>query len=163
MTTVHVDALVPDSVLVHEQWMRQALELAAEAFAADEVPVGAVVVTDGKLIGRGFNRPIGDCDPTAHAEMVAIRDAAARARNYRLTGATLYVTVEPCYMCAGALVHARIETVIFGALEPRSGAIQSTARVFDNSSLNHQPQVVSGVLADECAMLLQRFLKMKRV
>ncbi len=148
---------------VHEKWMRQALELALQAFAADEVPVGAVVVANGELIGRGFNRPIGDCDPTAHAEIVALRDAAAHTGNYRLTGATLYVTVEPCSMCAGALIHARIELLVFGALEPRSGAIESTARVLENSSLNHRPGVVPGVLADESAELLHRFFKAKRV
>ncbi len=148
---------------VHERWMRHALELANEAYLVDEVPVGAVVVVNGELIGRGFNRPIGDCDPTAHAEIVAIRDAATRAGNYRLTGATLYATVEPCSMCAGALVHARIELLVFGALEPRSGAIESTARVLENSSLNHRPDVLSGVLADESAELLQRFFKAKRV
>ncbi len=148
---------------VHERWMRHALELANEAYLVDEVPVGAVVVVNGELIGRGFNRPIGDCDPTAHAEIVAIRDAATHAGNYRLTGATLYATVEPCSMCAGALVHARIELLVFGALEPRSGAIESTARVLENSSLNHRPGVLPGVLADESAELLQRFFKAKRV
>ena len=148
---------------VHERWMRHALELANEAYLVDEVPVGAVVVVNGELIGRGFNRPIGDCDPTAHAEIVAIRDAATHAGNYRLTGATLYATVEPCSMCAGALVHARIELLVFGALEPRSGAIVSTARVLENSSLNHRPGVLPGVLADESAELLQRFFKAKRV
>lgn len=148
---------------VHERWMRHALELANKAYLVDEVPVGAVVVVNGELIGRGFNRPIGDCDPTAHAEIVAIRDAATHAGNYRLTGATLYATVEPCSMCAGALVHARIELLVFGALEPRSGAIESTARVLENSSLNHRPGVLPGVLADESAELLQRFFKAKRV
>lgn len=148
---------------VHERWMRHALELANEAYLVDEVPVGAVVVVNGELIGRGFNRPIGDCDPTAHAEIVAIRDAATHAGNYRLTGATLYATVEPCSMCAGALVHARIELLVFGALEPRFGAIESTARVLENSSLNHRPGMLSGVLADESAELLQRFFKAKRV
>ncbi len=148
---------------VHERWMRHALELANEAYLVDEVPVGAVVVVNGELIGRGFNRPIGDCDPTAHAEIVAIRDAATRAGNYRLTGATLYATVEPCSMCAGALVHARIELLVFGALEPRFGAIESTARVLENSSLNHRPGVLPGVLADESTELLQRFFKAKRV
>ena len=169
MTTVPADALVSakeidDGLLeVHERWMRQALDLAAEAYDADEVPVGAVVVADGKIIGRGFNRPIGACDPTAHAEMVAMRQAAAGIGNYRLTGTTLYVTVEPCNMCAGALVHARIEQLVFGALEPRSGAIRSTARVLGNSSLNHHPRVVHGVLAEECAVLMRRFFKTKRV
>lgn len=151
------------AALVHEQWMRLALELAAEAADVDEVPVGAVVVADGTLIGRGFNQPIGNCDPTAHAEMVAMRDAAAHIGNYRLTGSTLYVTVEPCNMCAGALIHARIEMLVFGALEPRSGAIQSIARVLENPSMNHRPLVVAGVLADESAELLQHFFQAKRV
>ncbi|MCZ6855420.1 MAG: tRNA adenosine(34) deaminase TadA [Gammaproteobacteria bacterium] len=148
---------------VHEQWMRQALDLAAQAFDVDEVPVGAVVVADGELIGSGFNRPIGNCDPTAHAEMVAIRDAAAHTGNYRLSGATLYVTVEPCNMCAGALIHARIDLLVFGAHEPRAGAIESTTRVLENSSLNHRLSVVAGVLAAESAELLQRFFESKRV
>lgn len=151
------------AALVHEQWMGLALELAAEAADVDEVPVGAVVVADGTLIGRGFNQPIGNCDPTAHAEMVAMRDAAAHIGNYRLTGSTLYVTVEPCNMCAGALIHARIEMLVFGALEPRSGAIQSIARVLENPSMNHRPLVVAGVLADESAELLQHFFQAKRV
>lgn len=154
---------VSTAALVHEQWMRLALELAAEAADVNEVPVGAVVVADGTLIGRGFNQPIGNCDPTAHAEMIAMRDAAAHIGNYRLTGSTLYVTVEPCNMCAGALIHARIERLVFGALEPRSGAIQSIARVLENPSMNHQPQVVPGVLADESAELLQHFFQAKRV
>lgn len=147
----------------HERWMRKALDLATQAAQVDEVPVGAVVVVGGEVIGCGFNRPITDCDPTAHAEMVAIRDAASRMGNYRLTGATLYVTVEPCNMCAGALIHARIETLVFGALEPRAGAIRSTARVFDIPSLNHKPHVVDGVLAEESALLLQLFFRAKRV
>ena len=154
---------VSSAALVHEQWMRLALELAAEAADVNEVPVGAVVVADGTLIGRGFNQPIGNCDPTAHAEMAAMRDAAAHIGNYRLTGSTLYVTVEPCNMCAGALIHARIEMLVFGALEPRSGAIQSIARVLEDPSMNHRPRVVPGVLANESAELLQRFFQAKRV
>ena len=146
----------------HEQWMRQALALAREAAAAGEVPVGAVIVRDGAVIGVGSNRAIGGCDPTAHAEVVAIRDAARRAGNYRLPGATLYVTVEPCTMCAGALVHARIDALVYAVAEPKAGAVASTARVLDNPGLNHRPRIMAGILADESAALLQRFFAARR-
>jgi tRNA(adenine34) deaminase len=142
--------------------MREALALAEEAARAGEVPVGAVVVHDGRVIGRGWNQPIGSHDPTAHAEVVALRDAGRALGNYRLTGATLYVTVEPCLMCVGAMVHARIGTLVFGAPEPKGGAIESTARAHENPALNHRFVVVSGVLAADCAALLQRFFKSKR-
>src|SRR5438876_793314 len=125
--------------------MREALRLAERAYEAGEVPVGAVVVADGTILGRGFNQPIASHDPTAHAEIVALRDAAARAGTYRLSGARLYVTVEPCLMCVGALVHARIDTVIFGAAEPKAGAIESTQRAHEHPALNHRIAVVSGV------------------
>jgi tRNA(adenine34) deaminase len=142
--------------------MRHALAQAQLAAQLDEVPVGAVVVVADEIIGLGCNRPISAADPTAHAEIVALRDAARRRDNYRLPGSTLYVTVEPCTMCAGALVHARVERVVFGAPEPRSGALISTARIFDNSALNHRPEVVAGVLEDECAALLRQFFAEKR-
>ena len=142
--------------------MRRALEEAARARAAGEVPVGAVVVSDGRLLGVGYNQPIGTTDPTAHAEIVALRAAATTVRNYRLTDATLYVTVEPCLMCAGALVHARIGTVVYGAPEPKAGAIRSSLRVLDHASLNHRVDVVGGVLEDECRELLQAFFKTRR-
>jgi tRNA(adenine34) deaminase len=146
----------------HSAWMRRALELAEMAAAAGEVPVGAVVVRDGAILGEGYNQPIGAVDPTAHAEMMALRDAARRIGNYRLTGATLYVTMEPCTMCAGALVHARIETLVYGALEPKSGAVVSTANALANPRLNHRVAVLGGVLADESAALLKRFFAARR-
>ncbi len=146
----------------HEQWMRRALDLARQAAAAGEVPVGAVVVRDGAVIGEGSNRPITTSDPTAHAEIVALRDAARRAGNYRLPGAALYVSVEPCTMCAGALVHARVATLVYGAAEPRAGAVTSTAAVLANPRLNHRVAVVPGVLAGESAALLKSFFASRR-
>jgi tRNA(adenine34) deaminase len=143
-------------------WMRRALALAERAAAADEVPVGAVVVRDGREIGAGFNAPISGCDPTAHAEVRAIRDAAARIGNYRLSGATLYVSVEPCTMCAGALVHARISRLVYGTGEPKAGAIRSSARVLESDSLNWQVTVTAGVLADECRDRLSSFFAWRR-
>ncbi len=145
-----------------EALMRLALAEAARAREADEVPIGAVVALDGEVIGRGFNHPIGASDPTAHAEVAAIRDAARRAGNYRLTGATLCVTIEPCLMCVGALVHARIGTLVFGAAEPKSGAVVSTVRAGELPGLNHRFAVVSGVLEDECRELVQRFFRERR-
>lgn len=142
--------------------MRQALTLARRAAEAGEVPVGAVLVRGGAVIGQGWNRPIGSHDPTAHAEIVAIRDAARRMGNYRLPGSSLYVTVEPCTMCAGALVHARVATLVYGAPEPRAGAVVSTATVLANPALNHRVEVVSGVLAEECAALLKSFFSARR-
>jgi tRNA(adenine34) deaminase len=142
--------------------MREALRLAAEAGALGEVPVGAVVVRDGVIIGRGFNRPISGVDPTAHAEMVALRQAAAYVGNYRLTGAHLHVTVEPCTMCAGALVHARIARLVFGTREPRAGAVVSTAQVLAAPGLNHRIEVIEGVLADDAQRLMQEFFRARR-
>jgi len=145
-----------------EEWMHAALELAREAARHDEVPVGAVVVRDNRIVGRGFNQPIGRHDPTAHAEIMALRDAAENLENYRLPGCTLVVTVEPCTMCAGALVHARIEQLIFGAKEPRAGAVCSSARVLDNPDLNHKVSVVEGVLEKECKGLMSAFFQERR-
>ena len=142
--------------------MHDALGLAGDAAAAGEVPVGAVVVVDGAVVGRGFNRPITSTDPTAHAEIVALRDAAQRLANYRLTGATLYVTVEPCLMCIGALVHARIGTLVYGAPEPKAGAVDSTQRAHEHAALNHRMTVISGVLASESRDLMQAFFKERR-
>lgn len=142
--------------------MRDALDLAGQAALAGEVPVGAVVVVDGQIVGRGFNRPITSHDPTAHAEIVALRDAAQQLANYRLTGATMYVTVEPCLMCVGALVHARIGTLVYGAPEPKAGAIDSSQRAHEHAALNHRMTIVSGVLASECKELMQRFFKERR-
>jgi len=142
--------------------MREALALADAAAAAGEVPVGAVVVLDGEVVGRGHNRPISTHDPSAHAEIVALREAGTRLGNYRLSGAVLYVTVEPCLMCVGALVHARIDTLVYGAREPRAGAIESTQRAHESPALNHRLHVVSGVLARDCAERLQRFFAARR-
>ncbi len=143
--------------------MRRALELARHAELQGEVPVGALVVKDGRIIGEGWNQPIGSHDPTAHAEVVALRDAAAKAENYRLTGATLYVTLEPCPMCAGAIVHARIERVVYAARDPRAGAAGS---VFDllpsDERFNHYTRCEGGLLADESATLLRDFFRARR-
>jgi tRNA(adenine34) deaminase len=145
-----------------EAFMREALELAAEAARAGEVPVGAVVVREGRIIGRGYNRPISSSDPTAHAEIVALRQAGQAAGNYRLTGATLYVTIEPCVMCVGACLHARIDTLVYGATEPKAGAVESQQRAWAHPSLNHRLTVVSGVLAADCAERLTRFFRSSR-
>jgi tRNA(adenine34) deaminase len=142
--------------------MRRALELAARAGAEGEVPVGAVVVLEGRIVGQGFNRPIRAQDPSAHAEIVALRSAAAQTGNYRLTGADLYVTIEPCLMCAGALIHARIARLVFGAREPRAGAVVSTLRALDLPHLNHRVEVVEGVLAEEAGELLRTFFASRR-
>ena len=142
--------------------MRAALELAAQARSRGEVPVGAVVVLDGTIVGEGFNQPIAGHDPTAHAEIVAIRDAARRLGNYRLPGAELYVTIEPCQMCVGAMVHARIARVIYAAPEPRAGAIESAMRAHEHPSLNHRMQALGGVLADESRLLMQEFFRERR-
>jgi len=142
--------------------MAAALEEAARARAAGEVPIGAVVVLDGRIVGRGFNQPITSGDPTAHAEIVAIRDAARQAGNYRLTGATLCVTIEPCLMCVGALVHARIDTLVYGAAEPRTGAVISTVRAGELPGHNHRFEIVCGVREAECRELMQAFFKDKR-
>jgi tRNA(adenine34) deaminase len=151
---------MPDAA--HDTFMRAALDLARQAADAGEVPVGAVVVIDGEIVGAGFNQPIGTHDPTAHAEIVAIRAAAARMGNYRLSGSTLYVTVEPCLMCVGALVHARVGTLVFGALEPKSGAVASSVRAHESPGLNHSFEVVGGVLAGECRAVIQQFFQERR-
>ena len=145
------------------QWMQKAIALAKEAGEAGEVPVGAVVVRDGILVGRGRNGPVGTTDPTAHAEIMALRDAAKTIGNYRLENCTLYVTLEPCTMCAGAILNSRISRVVFGASESRTGAAGSVLDVFANQEINHQTEVSGGVLADECRQLLQQFFKPKRV
>ena len=142
--------------------MRAALAEAAKAAALDEVPIGAVIVSEGAIIGAGFNQPISSHDPTAHAEVVALRAAAAAAGNYRLTGATIYVTVEPCLMCVGAMVHARIGLVVFGATEPKAGAIHSMTRAHELPGLNHRLDVEGGVCADDSRELLQDFFRNRR-
>ena len=155
------DVAPPDSEL---QWMRRALALAREAANDGEVPVGALVVApaEGVLLGQGRNSSIGLCDPTAHAEILALREAAAKRGNYRLPGAVLYVTLEPCMMCVGALVHARIERLVFGAPEPRTGAVVSRLQGLDSAAHNHRVAVTAGVLQEECAALLQRFFRERR-
>jgi tRNA(adenine34) deaminase len=145
-----------------EPFMRVALEQARLAAEAGEVPVGAVVVIDGAIVGAGHNRPIAAHDPTAHAEIVAMRAAARATGNYRLTGATLYVTVEPCLMCVGAMIHARIGELVFGALEPKAGAVVSTQRAHEHPALNHRLQVTGGVLADECSGIMKEFFETRR-
>ena len=142
--------------------MAEALAEARHARDAGEVPIGAVVAVDGEIVGRGFNHPIGAVDPTAHAEIAAMREAAARIGNYRLTGSTLCVTIEPCLMCVGALVHARIGTLVFGAAEPKSGAVTSTVRGGELPGHNHRFEVVAGVREEECREILQRFFRERR-
>jgi tRNA(adenine34) deaminase len=146
----------------HETFMRQALAEAEKARGAGEVPVGALVVVDGEVLGSGFNQPISAHDPTAHAEIVALRAAAARIGNYRLTGSTLYVTVEPCLMCVGAMVHARVGLVVYGAAEPKAGAVASMTRAHELPGLNHRLQVQAGVLEEECRELVQAFFRARR-
>ena len=142
--------------------MREALALARDASAGGEVPVGAVVVRGGVVIGRGSNRPIGTSDPSAHAEILALRDAAARAGNYRLNGCELYVTLEPCAMCAGAIMHARVSRLVYGASDPKTGACGSVVDLFSDKRLNHHTAVSAGVLADECSAQLQGFFQRRR-
>ena len=145
-----------------EEGMRLALQLAAQAAEAGEVPVGAVVVLDGKVVGQGANAPITGLDPTAHAEILAIRDAATRIGNYRLSGATLYVTVEPCSMCAGAIVHSRVARVVYGCTEPKAGVVESAEPFFTKPFLNHRTETLGGVLAEECSALMTAFFARRR-
>jgi tRNA(adenine34) deaminase len=151
-------ALVADA----ERWMREALGLAGQAQQLDEVPVGAVVVRDGVIVGRGGNARVAANDPTAHAEIAALRDAARSLGNYRLPDCDLYVTLEPCAMCAGAIMHARIRRLVFGASDPKSGACGSVVNLFAERRLNHHATVVGGVLAGECAALLSAFFVTRR-
>jgi tRNA(adenine34) deaminase len=144
------------------RWMQHALRLAHRAADLGEVPVGAVLVRDDEVIAEGWNRPIASHDPSAHAEMVALREAAASLRNYRLGGLTLYVTLEPCVMCAGAVIHARLSRLVFGAADPKAGAVNSVYDVIANPKLNHRVDWTGGVLANECGALLQEFFKARR-
>jgi tRNA(adenine34) deaminase len=146
----------------HDRYMHVAINEARKGLGAGEVPVGAVVVLDGEIVGRGFNHPISTHDPTAHAEIVALRAAALAIGNYRLVGTTMYVTIEPCLMCVGAMVHARVGTLVFGAPEPKAGAIVSTCRAHELPSLNHRIEVVGGVLEGDCRAVIQEFFKTLR-
>jgi len=143
-------------------FMRQALDQARNAWALGEVPVGALVVKDGEVIATGFNQPIGNHDPTAHAEIMALRAAATILGNYRLPGCELYVTLEPCAMCSGAMLHARLSRVIYGAADPKTGASGSVVNLFEQNQLNHQTRLTGGVLADECGSLLREFFAERR-
>jgi tRNA(adenine34) deaminase len=148
--------------MTDQQWMRYALNRARQAGARGEVPVGAVAVLNGDVVAEGLNEPIGTNDPTAHAEIVALRGAAVALGNYRLTGVTLYVTIEPCLMCAGAMVHARIARLVYGAPEPKAGAIEAAMRALEHPTLNHRFEVVGGVLADEAREVMQSFFQQRR-
>jgi tRNA(adenine34) deaminase len=148
--------------MTDEQFLRQALDLARQAETAEEVPVGAIVVLNGEVIGRGRNSPVATNDPTAHAEILALREAALQTANYRLDGATMYTTLEPCVMCAGALVAARIKRLVFGARDLRFGGVRSKFRLADSDLLNHQVEVVEGVLGAECSELLRDFFARRR-
>ncbi len=144
------------------QYMREALAEARSAAAAGEVPIGAVLVHDGKILARSGNRTIRDCDPTAHAEVVALREAAYRLANYRLASTTLYVTIEPCSMCSGAILQARVPRLVYGADDPKGGAVRSCFEILSHPRLNHQVEVTSGVLAAECAAIIQSFFAARR-
>jgi len=146
-----------------QYWMRRALELARCAATVGEVPVGAILVLRDEVVGEGWNRPIGAHDPTAHAEMVALRAAAARLGNYRLVESTLYVTLEPCPMCAGAMIHARVARLVFGAVDPRAGAAGTVFNLLQSEHLNHRAIVTGGVLAEECGLLLREFFRVRRL
>jgi tRNA(adenine34) deaminase len=145
-----------------EDFMRRALELGRRAAAEGEVPVGAVVVAEGNVVGEGWNRPIAARDPTAHAEIQALRAAAAALGNYRIAGSTLYVTLEPCAMCVGAMFHARVARVVFGAADPKTGACGSVVNLFAETRLNHHAQVEGGMLAEECGAVLRDFFAARR-
>jgi tRNA(adenine34) deaminase len=146
-----------------EFFMREALSMARSAECLGEVPIGAVVVCEGVIVGRGFNSPIGENDPTAHAEIAALRDAARRLENYRLPGCEIFVTLEPCAMCAGAILHARLKRVVYGARDPKTGVHGSTIDLFANEQLNHHTEVVGGLLASECGQLLSGFFAARRI
>jgi tRNA(adenine34) deaminase len=155
-------AAVADPAGHDQRFMRRALELAQQAAEVGEVPVGALIVIDGAVVGEGYNRPIASHDPSGHAEIQALRDAAARLRNYRVPGSTLYVTLEPCVMCAGALMHARVARVVFGAPDPKTGGCGGVVDLFADARLNHHARVDGGVLASECGALLRDFFASRR-
>jgi len=145
-----------------ELWMQEALRLAQRALEADEVPVGAIVVHEGRIVGRGFNRNISDRDPSAHAEIVALREAGSAIGNHRLSACELFATIEPCAMCAGAMVHARIRRLVFGADDPKAGAVHSVMHVLNHPRLNHKIEIRGGILAGKCAEVLQEFFRRRR-
>ena len=145
-----------------ELWMNEALRCAQRGLEAGEVPVGAVVVCEGKIVGRGFNRNILDCDPSAHAEVIALREAGAALGNHRLGACTLFATIEPCAMCAGAMIHARIQRLVYGADDPKAGAVHSAMHVLNHPATNHQVEVRGGVLASRCAEIVQEFFRSRR-
>lgn len=153
---------INDELIADELWMEEALRAAQRALEAGEVPVGAIVVCRGEIIGRGWNRNIADSDPSAHAEIVALREAGAAVGNHRLAECNLFVTIEPCAMCAGAMVHARIQRLIYGADDPKAGAVHSVMKVLSHPQLNHRVEVRGGVLAGRCAEVLQEFFKGRR-
>lgn len=155
-------SLHPPPASPDEYWMQEAILLAEQAAQAGEVPVGAVVVFEGRIIGTGYNRPIALHDPSAHAEVIALRDAARQQQNYRLNGCELYVTLEPCLMCAGAMMHARLARVIFGAFDYKTGVCGSLFNIFDNLSLNHHTQVTGGVLQPQCSAQISQFFAQRR-
>jgi tRNA(adenine34) deaminase len=157
-----MDIYRPDDGKSDELFMQEALREAQRALEAREVPVGAVVVCDGKIIGRGSNRNLSDSDPTAHAEIIALREAGATIGNHRLEGCELFATIEPCAMCAGALVHARLKRLVYGADDPKAGAVRSMMRVLNHPSLNHRMEIRSGVLAGRCAEMVQAFFRRRR-
>lgn len=152
----------PQALEQDRLWMDYALTLAQRAEALGEVPVGAVVVLDGKIVGEGWNQPISGCDPTAHAEIMALRDAARRQQNYRLPDTTLYITLEPCTMCAGAIIHSRVARVVFAAPEPKAGAVISNGSVFARPEMNHRVEYTGGVRDGEAAAMLQAFFRRRR-
>jgi len=152
----------PHNLSQFEGYMREALSLAGRAEQFGEVPVGAVVVREGQIIGRGHNQPVGRGDPTAHAEIVALREAARTAGNYRLPGAQLFVTLEPCLMCAGACLHARIQTLVFGTRDPKTGVVRSLLEVLDDPRHNHRIEIVEGILGDDCGRKVSAFFRKRR-
>ena len=149
-------------MMTDARWMRYALNRALQAAHLGEVPVGAVLVRDDEIVAEGFNQPITTSDPTAHAEIIVLRRAAAQLKNYRLNGTTLYVTIEPCLMCVGAMVHARIARLVYGTVEPKAGAIESAVRALEHPTLNHRFEVTGGVLADEARAIMQAFFQDRR-
>src|SRR5438477_2978552 len=161
---LHDGGLSPEAteIMTDAAWMEKALGLAMEAEAAGEVPVGAIVVCDEKIVGRGFNRNIRDHDPSAHAEMIALREAGRAVGNHRLERCILFATIEPCAMCAGALVHARVQRLVYGARDPKAGAVHAVMQVVNHPKLNHRMEVVGGVMADTCGAVLQKFFQSRR-